>query len=146
VLGVKYFIWRIVYQIIKQTQLPLYFVACTSSAWPSSRSGRFGLNVCQNVSSRFRACVQKFFATTDTFVASNCWSNRVKSSIKTINCESFSHAYFAAPPMPCSYTHHDSVGKFGFRASKINVGPGSGFKMRPVYNSGACTSRKLHKW
>jgi len=36
----------------------------------------------------------------------------------------------------CAYL--DSLGKFGFRASKINVGlePGLGFKMRTIYNTG----------
>jgi len=59
-----------------------------------------------------------------------------------INCELFSHVYFALPPIPRSCTYLDSLGKFDFhglsRASKINVdlGPNLGFEMKPVYNSG----------
>jgi len=45
--------------------------------------------------------------------------------------------------IPCSYAYLDSLGKFGLRASKkcriqagFGLGPGSGSKMRPIYNSG----------
>jgi len=40
----------------------------------------------------------------------------IKSSIKIINCELFSNAYFATPPMPCSCVYLDSFSKLGFRA------------------------------
>jgi len=33
-----------------------------------------------------------------------------------INCELFSHVYFATLPMSRSCAHLDSFGKFGFRA------------------------------
>jgi len=37
-----------------------------------------------------------------------------------INCELFSHVYFATLPMPRSCEHLGSLGKFGFR-SKIGL-------------------------
>jgi len=40
----------------------------------------------------------------------------IKSSIKMIGCEVFSHAYFATPPIPRSCAYLDSFGKFGFWA------------------------------
>jgi len=38
----------------------------------------------------------------------------IKSSIKMINCELFSHVHFATPPIPHSWAYLDSFGKFGF--------------------------------
>ena len=49
------------------------------------------------------------------------------------NCELFSHVYFATPLITRICPYIDSLCKFGFRVSKINVGPDSGIKMRPVY-------------
>jgi len=40
----------------------------------------------------------------------------MKSSTKMINCELFSHVYFAASPIPRSCAYLDSLGKFGLRA------------------------------
>jgi len=56
-----------------------------------------------------------------------------------INCELFSHVYFATPPIPAiaQILNHSVNVTFGPKSGlKINVrrGPGSGFKMCPVNN------------
>jgi len=40
----------------------------------------------------------------------------IKTLLKMINCELFSHFYFATLPMPRICAHLASLGKFGFRA------------------------------
>ena len=63
-----------------------------------------------------------------------------------ITCELFSHVIGYPTDSP-RRAYLDSRGKFGFRASKINVWLGlmilrSGFKMNPVSKSAAALSRK----
>jgi len=57
--------------------------------------------VCQNVSGRFRGCIQNYFATTTRASPVTVEAiELIKSSTKRIHCELFSHAYSTMQQIP----------------------------------------------